>query len=131
MWSAAIFVVALQVPVTVLLSRISRRSALGAGGVVLTVSYLGFLAATLLGSGGAAPAIAAVSVVCTIGEIIHARAAPPGPRLLGRVSDWPRLRPCSSRSLRSAGCALGQARRGDAAVRGRRDQGRGAGPKLS
>lgn len=80
-WSAAIFVantvlvVALQVPVTVLLSRISRRTALATGGVVLTVSYLGFLAATLLGSGWAAPAIAAVSVVCTIGEIIYAGSA--------------------------------------------------------
>ncbi len=80
-WSAAIFVantvlvVALQVPVTVLLSRISRRTALATGGIVLTVSYLGFLAATLLGSGWAAPAIAAVSVVCTIGEIIYAGSA--------------------------------------------------------
>ncbi|MBN9742689.1 MFS transporter [Amycolatopsis sp. A1MSW2902] len=80
-WSAAIFVantvlvVALQVPVTVLLARMSRRTALATGGVVLAVSYLGFLAATLLGSGWAAPAIAAVSVVCTIGEIIYAGSA--------------------------------------------------------
>ncbi|GAA1025635.1 MULTISPECIES: MFS transporter [Amycolatopsis] len=80
-WSAAIFVantvlvVALQVPVTVLLSRVSRRTALAGGGVVLALSYLGFLAATSLGSGWAAPAIAAVSVVCTIGEIIYAGSA--------------------------------------------------------
>lgn len=32
--------------------------------MVLTVSYLGFLAATSLGHGWGAPAVAAVSVVC-------------------------------------------------------------------
>ncbi|MFD2472279.1 MFS transporter [Amycolatopsis silviterrae] len=80
-WSAVVFVantvlvVALQVPVTVALARVSRRVALAAGGVVLTLSYLGFLAASSLGPGWAAPAIAAVSVVCTIGEIIYAGSA--------------------------------------------------------
>ncbi|MFE9636857.1 MFS transporter [Streptomyces sp. NPDC006463] len=79
-WSAAIFVantvlvVTLQVPVTVLMSRFSRRTALALAGVVLTAAYLGFLAATSLGH-GAAPAVAAVSVVCTIGEIIYAGSA--------------------------------------------------------
>jgi MFS family permease len=80
-WSAAIFVantvlvVTLQVPVTVLLSRFSRRAVLALAGVVLTASYLGFLAATSLGHGWGAPAVATVSVVCTIGEIIYAGSA--------------------------------------------------------
>ncbi|WP_199572388.1 MFS transporter [Streptomyces murinus] len=80
-WSAAVFVantvlvVALQVPVTVLMSRFSRRSVLALAGVVLAVSYLGFLAATSLGGGWGAPAVALVSVLCTIGEIIYAGSA--------------------------------------------------------
>ncbi|MFD9103720.1 MFS transporter [Streptomyces virginiae] len=80
-WSAAVFVantvlvVTLQVPVTVLLSRFSRRTVLAVAGVVLTASYLGFLAATSLGTGRAAPAVAAVSVVCTLGEIVYAGSA--------------------------------------------------------
>ncbi|WP_371779720.1 MFS transporter [Streptosporangium subroseum] len=80
-WSAAIFVtntvlvVTLQVPVTVLMSRFPRRSVLAIAGVVLTASYLGFLAATSLGRGWGAPAVAAVSVVCTLGEIIYAGSA--------------------------------------------------------
>lgn len=80
-WSAGIFVantvlvVTLQVPVTVLLSRYSRRTVLALGGVVLAASYLGFLAATSPGHGWGAPAVAAVSVLCTIGEIIYAGSA--------------------------------------------------------
>jgi dipeptide/tripeptide permease len=80
-WSAAIFVantvlvVSLQVPVTVLMSRYSRRTGLALGGVVLTASYLGFLGATSLGDGWGAPAVAVVSVVCTLGEIIYAGTA--------------------------------------------------------
>ncbi|MFW6695021.1 MFS transporter [Streptomyces sp. MAR4 CNX-425] len=80
-WTGAIFaantvlVVTLQVPVTVLLSRFPRRTVLTAAGMVLTASYLGFLAATSLGPGWAAPAVAAVSVVCTLGEIIYAGSA--------------------------------------------------------
>lgn len=80
-WSAAIFVantvlvVTLQVPVTVLLSRFSRRTVLALAGVVLTASYLGFLAATSLGHGWAAPAVAVVSVLCTVGEILYAGSA--------------------------------------------------------
>jgi MFS family permease len=83
MWSAAIFVantvlvVTLQVPVTVLMSRFSRRTVLALAGVVLAASYLGFLAATSLGHGWSAPAIATVSVVCTIGEIIYTGSATP------------------------------------------------------
>jgi MFS family permease len=67
-----VLVVTLQVPVTVLLSRFPRRTVLATAGVVLTASYLGFLAATALGPGWGAPAIAAVSVVCTLGEIMYA-----------------------------------------------------------
>ncbi|MET9381701.1 MFS transporter [Streptomyces sp. NPDC002928] len=80
-WSSAIFVantvlvVTLQVPVTVLMSRFSRRTVLALAGVVLAASYLGFLAATSLGQGWSAPAVATVSVVCTIGEIIYAGSA--------------------------------------------------------
>ncbi|WP_307709169.1 MFS transporter [Streptomyces sp. V1I6] len=80
-WSAAIFVantvlvVTLQVPLTVLMSRFPRRHVLALAGVVLAASYLGFLAATSLGHGWGAPAVAAVSVVCTIGEIIYAGSA--------------------------------------------------------
>ncbi|WP_354670658.1 MFS transporter, partial [Amycolatopsis solani] len=80
-WPAAVFVantvlvVTLQVPVTVLLSRFPRRTALALGGVVLTASYLGFLAATSLGDGWGAPAVAAVSVVCTLGEGVYAGSA--------------------------------------------------------
>ncbi|WP_079154474.1 MFS transporter [Streptomyces subrutilus] len=80
-WAAAIFVantvlvVTLQVPVTVLLSRFSRRTVLAFAGVVLAVSYLGFLAATSLGPGWGAPAVAAVAVVCTLGEIVYAGSA--------------------------------------------------------
>ncbi|MFI6144593.1 MFS transporter [Streptomyces sp. NPDC051109] len=80
-WSAVVFVantvlvVTLQVPVTVLMSRFSRRTVLALAGVVLTASYLGFLAATSLGPGWGAPAVAAVSVLCTVGEIIYAGSA--------------------------------------------------------
>ena len=80
-WSAAIFVantvlvVTLQVPITVLMSRFARRTVLALAGVILAASYLGFLAATSLGHGWSAPAVATVSVVCTIGEIIYAGSA--------------------------------------------------------
>ncbi|SNT50858.1 hypothetical protein SAMN05443665_103724 [Actinomadura meyerae] len=80
-WSGAVFaantalVITLQVPVTVLLSRFPRRSVLVFAGVVLTASYLGFLAATSLGDGWGAPGVAAVSLVCTLGEIVYAGSA--------------------------------------------------------
>ncbi|HZE38378.1 MAG TPA: MFS transporter [Stackebrandtia sp.] len=80
-WAAAIvvantvLVVTLQVPVTVVMSRFARRTVLALAGVVIAASYLGFLAATALAPGWAAPAIAAVSVVGTIGEIIYAGSA--------------------------------------------------------
>ncbi|MCX3287667.1 MFS transporter [Streptomyces sp. NEAU-H22] len=80
-WSAAVFmintvmVVTLQVPVTVLMSRYSRRSVLALAGVILGASYAGFLAAASLGPGRGAPAVAAVSVLCTLGEIVYAGSA--------------------------------------------------------
>ncbi|GLX23337.1 MFS transporter [Streptomyces lavendulae] len=100
-WSAVIFVantvlvVTLQVPVTVLMSRYARRTALAVAGAVLAASYAGFLAVTSLaggeGGGWAAPAVAAVSVVCTLGEIVYAGSATAlvtalaPPRVLGRT----------------------------------------------
>ncbi|MEU8118870.1 MFS transporter [Spirillospora sp. NPDC049024] len=81
LWSAGVFVantvlvVTLQVPVTVLMSRFSRRTVLALAGVVLAASYLGFLAATSPGHRWSAPAVAAVSVLCAIGEIIYAGSA--------------------------------------------------------
>jgi MFS family permease len=80
-WSAAIFVantvlvVTLQVPVTVLMSRFTRRTTLTIAGAVLAASYLGFLAATSASPHYAAPAVAAVSIVCTLGEILYAGSA--------------------------------------------------------
>ena len=78
MWAAGVFVtntvlvVAFQVPVTAWMSRFSRRSALAISGMVLSVSYLGFLGGVELGHGWAAPVVAGVSVLCTLGEIIYA-----------------------------------------------------------
>ncbi|MFI9813424.1 MFS transporter [Saccharothrix variisporea] len=92
-WSAVIFVantvlvVTLQVPVTVAMSRLSRRTVLALAGVVLAGSYLGFLAASALGPW----AVAVVSVVCTLGEILYAGSATAlvtvlaPPRVLGRA----------------------------------------------
>ncbi|MEV7418453.1 MFS transporter [Streptomyces sp. NPDC089919] len=76
-WPAAVFVsntvlvVTLQVPVTVALSRFTRRTNFILGGVLLAVSYIGFLGAAALGPDWGAPAVAAVSVVCTLGEIVY------------------------------------------------------------
>jgi hypothetical protein len=67
-----VLVVAFQVPVTIWMSRFPRRTALAISGVVLSVSYLGFLGGVELGHGWAAPAVAGVSVLCTLGEIIYA-----------------------------------------------------------
>jgi len=78
MWSAGFFVtntvlvVALQIPVTVRMARYSRRTAMAVSGVVISASYLGFLAASTLGHALAAPAVGVVSVLCTLGEIIYA-----------------------------------------------------------
>ena len=96
-WAAGVFVantvlvVALQVPVTVWMSRFSRRTALVISGIVLSVSYLGFLTGIELGHGRAAPALFGVSLLCTVGEIIYAGsltalvAATAPPETLGRA----------------------------------------------
>jgi MFS family permease len=96
-WAAAVFVtntvlvVAFQVPVTVWMSRFPRRTALASSGIVLSVSYLGFLAGTEFGHGWAAPILLGVSVLCTIGEIIYAGSstalvtATAPPEVLGRA----------------------------------------------
>ena len=52
--------------------RFSRRGALTVSGIVLSVSYLGFLGGFELGRRWAVPAVLGVSVLCTLGEIIYA-----------------------------------------------------------
>lgn len=80
-WSAGVFVgntvivVATQIAVVVRLSRYPRRSALAGSGLVLAVSYLGFWAAGGLGGNGGAAAIALVSVLYTVGEIMYTGSA--------------------------------------------------------
>jgi MFS family permease len=80
-WAAAVFVintglvVAFQVPVTVWMSRFSRRAALAISGVVISVSYLGFLGSVELPHRWAVPAIVGVSVLSTLGELIYAGSA--------------------------------------------------------
>ncbi|WP_194910918.1 MFS transporter [Catenulispora rubra] len=96
-WAAGIFVtntalvVAFQVPVTIFLARWPRSVALAASGVVIAVSYVGFLLTSDLGHGFAAAAVAGVSVLCTIGEIMYAGSISPlllaitPPQVLGRT----------------------------------------------
>jgi hypothetical protein len=77
-WAAAVFVintglvVAFQVPVTVWMSRFPRRTALAISGVVISVSYLGFLGSVEMPHRWAVPAIVGVSVLSTLGELIYA-----------------------------------------------------------
>lgn len=100
-WSSAIFVgntvlvIAAQVAVVRRSANRSRRSVLAGSGVLLAVSYTGFWAAGALGGRAGAPAIAAVAVLYTFGEILYAGSgtalvvseAPPG--LLGRaLARW-------------------------------------------
>jgi hypothetical protein len=67
-WASAVFVintglvVAFQVPVTVWMSRFPRRTALAISGVVISLSYLGFLGSAELPHRWAVPAIVGVSV---------------------------------------------------------------------
>ncbi|WP_327289682.1 MFS transporter [Streptomyces sp. NBC_01198] len=96
-WSAGVLVlntvlvVALQVGVTVRMSRFPRHITLMAAGIILTLSYLGFLLATPLHHGLAAPVITAVSALCTFGEVLYAGsatalvAATAPPQALGRA----------------------------------------------
>ena len=108
-WAAGIFVantalvVALQVPVTVWLGRWPRSVALAASGGVISVSYLGFLLASALGHSLAAPAVAAVSVLCTIGEIMYAGAVGP---LLMAITPAPVLGRALARFQLSNGIGL-------------------------
>ncbi|WP_395292861.1 MFS transporter [Kitasatospora hibisci] len=100
-WSSGVFVgntvlvITLQLAVVLRLAERSRRIVLAASGVVLALSYLGFWAAGAVGGTGGAVAVAAVSVIFTLGEILYsgagtalvAAAAPPG--LLGRaLARW-------------------------------------------
>ena len=77
-WAAVVFVintglvVAFQLPVTVWMSRFSRRAALAIAGVVIGLSYLGFLGGVDLPHRWAVPAIVGVSVLSTLGELIYA-----------------------------------------------------------
>jgi hypothetical protein len=100
-WSSGIFVgntvlvIATQLAVVLWLAKRSRRSVLTLGGILLTVSYLGFWLAGGLGGVTGAGAICLVSVVYTAGEIVYTgagtalvvAAAPPGQ--LGRaLARW-------------------------------------------
>ena len=82
-WAAAVLVantvlvVAFQVPVTVWMSHFPRRTAMAISGIVVSVSYLGFLGGVELGHGWAAPAVFGVAVLCTLGEIIYAGSSTP------------------------------------------------------
>ncbi|MFF7592932.1 MFS transporter [Kitasatospora purpeofusca] len=100
-WSSGIFVgntvlvIALQLAVVLRLGERSRHTALAAGGIALTLSYLGFWAAGGLGGTAAAGAVAAVSVLYTFGEILYTGsgtalvAATAPPHLLGRaLARW-------------------------------------------
>lgn len=100
-WSSGIFVgntvlvIALQLAVVLRLGERSRHTVLAAGGIALTLSYLGFWAAGGLGGTAAAGAVAAVSVLYTFGEILYTGsgtalvAATAPPHLLGRaLARW-------------------------------------------
>ncbi len=100
-WSAGVFVgntvlvILAQVMVVRWLARWSRRSALAGSGVVLAVSYLGFWAGGSLGGPAGAAAVAAVSVLYGLGEILYTGSgtalviATAPPHLLGRaLARW-------------------------------------------
>ncbi|SDT06111.1 Major Facilitator Superfamily protein [Streptomyces sp. TLI_053] len=100
-WSSGIFVgntvlvIALQLAVVLRFRERSRHTVLAAGGIALTLSYLGFWAAGGLGGTAAAGAVAAVSVLYTFGEILYSGAgtalvaATAPPHLLGRaLARW-------------------------------------------
>ncbi|HEX3966320.1 MAG TPA: MFS transporter [Trebonia sp.] len=109
LWAAGVFVtntvlvVALQVPVTVRMAALSRTAALAIAGIVLAASYLGFFAAAALGGRWAAPAVALVSVPCTLGEIIYAGAAT---ALVAAVTPPPVVGRALARFQLSAGLGL-------------------------
>jgi len=109
LWASGIFVantvlvVALQIPVTAWTARFGRRTAMGLAGLVITASYLGFLVADGLGHRLAAPAVAAVSILCTLGEIVYAGTAAP---LLLALTPEPALGRALARFQLSTGAGL-------------------------
>ena len=80
-WASAVFVVntglvvTFQVPVTAWMFRFPRHTALAISGVVISVSYLGFLGSAELPHLWAVPAVVGVSVLSTLGELIYAGSA--------------------------------------------------------
>ncbi|WP_371494793.1 MFS transporter [Kitasatospora sp. NBC_00374] len=100
-WPSGIFVgntvlvITLQVALVVRLSRYPRRTVFGWAGWLLAVAYLGFWAAGGLGGTAGAAAVAGVSVLYTVGEILYAGSgtalvvASAPPQLLGRaLARW-------------------------------------------
>src|SRR5215210_59831 len=100
-WASTLFigntvmVVSTQLMIVRRLSKYPRRSVFAASGAVLSVSYLGFMAAGTFGGTAGAVLIRAVAVVYTTGEMMYAgsgtalvaSAAPPGQ--LGRhLARW-------------------------------------------
>lgn len=76
-WSSAIFmgntvlVIVLQLPAVLWMARRPRRSVFAASGAVLALSYLGFWAAGALHGNAGGLALALVSVLYTLGEILY------------------------------------------------------------
>ncbi|WP_323746211.1 MFS transporter [Catenulispora pinisilvae] len=76
-WSSGIFVantvlvILIQLPVVVWMSRRPRRHVFGIAGAVLAASYLGFLVASAGHGAAGAMAIALVSVLYTLGEVLY------------------------------------------------------------
>ncbi|WP_268907747.1 MFS transporter [Catenulispora pinistramenti] len=76
-WSSGIFVantvmvILIQLPVVVWMSRRPRRHVFGIAGAVLAASYLGFLVAEAGHGAAGAMAIAVVSVLYTLGEVLY------------------------------------------------------------
>ena len=108
-WSAGVFlantvlVVALQVPLTVRLARFSRATVLATSGLILTGSYVAFAAATPLPRAWAIPAMALISVPCTLGEIVYAGSAT---ALVAAVAPPARLGRALARFQLSSGFGL-------------------------
>ncbi|MFE7190207.1 MFS transporter [Kitasatospora sp. NPDC057541] len=100
-WSSGIFVgntvlvITLQLAVVLRLAHRSRHTLLAVGGTALALSYLGFWAAGGIGGTAGASAVAVVSVLFTLGEILYSGsgtalvAASAPPHLLGRaLARW-------------------------------------------
>ncbi|WP_394940445.1 MFS transporter [Psychromicrobium sp. YIM B11713] len=76
-WASGIFVgntvmvILIQLPVVIWMAKRARRTVFAAAGFVLSLSYLGFMSAGLLAGDLGAGAIALVSVLYTLGEILY------------------------------------------------------------